>query len=106
MRETRNATSVHDLPAISPERLRLIRLARLLAWSSLAWMTLEGAVAITAGLVAGSIALIGFGIDSAIEGIASVIVVWRFTGSRTAPKRRKSAPRNSWLRASFCWRPT
>ena len=36
-----------------------------------------------AGLVAGSIALVGFGLDSAIEGLASVIVVWRFTGSRT-----------------------
>ena len=46
-------------------------------------MTLEGAVAITAGIVAGSVALVGFGIDSAIEGMASVIVIWRFTGSRT-----------------------
>ena len=46
-------------------------------------MALEGAVAIVAGIVAGSIALIGFGIDSAIEGFASVVIVWRFTGSRT-----------------------
>ena len=45
-------------------------------------MALEGAVAIIAGIVAGSIALIGFGIDSAIEGFASVVIVWRFTGSR------------------------
>jgi divalent metal cation (Fe/Co/Zn/Cd) transporter len=45
-------------------------------------MTLEGAVAITAGVAAGSIALIGFGIDSAIEGLASGIIIWRFTGSR------------------------
>jgi divalent metal cation (Fe/Co/Zn/Cd) transporter len=44
---------------------------------------LEGAVAVVAGIVAGSIALIGFGIDSAIEGFASVIIVWRFTGWRT-----------------------
>jgi divalent metal cation (Fe/Co/Zn/Cd) transporter len=46
-------------------------------------MTAEGAVAIGAGIVAGSIALIGFGIDSAIEGLASVIIIWRFSGSRT-----------------------
>jgi divalent metal cation (Fe/Co/Zn/Cd) transporter len=46
-------------------------------------MALEGAVAIIAGIVAGSIALIGFGIDSAIEGFASVVIVWRFTGTRT-----------------------
>jgi divalent metal cation (Fe/Co/Zn/Cd) transporter len=46
-------------------------------------MALEGLVAVVAGIAAGSIALIGFGIDSAIEGFASVIIVWRFTGRRT-----------------------
>ena len=60
-----------------------VRLARLLAWISLGWMTVEGAVGIAAGVAAGSVALIGFGLDSAIEGFASVIVIWRFTGSRT-----------------------
>jgi divalent metal cation (Fe/Co/Zn/Cd) transporter len=55
---------------------------RLLSWLSLAWMTVEGVVAVTAGIVAGSIALIGFGLDSAIEGLASVIIIWRFTGTR------------------------
>ena len=55
---------------------------KLLSWLSLAWMTVEGAVAIAAGIVAGSIALVGFGLDSAIEGFASVIVIWRFTGDR------------------------
>jgi len=45
-------------------------------------MTLEGAIAILAGVLAGSVALIGFGIDSAIEGFASAIIVWRFTGAR------------------------
>ena len=49
-------------------------------------MAFEGLVAIAAGLVAGSIALIGFGIDSAIEGFASVIIVWRFTGWRALSK--------------------
>jgi divalent metal cation (Fe/Co/Zn/Cd) transporter len=64
------------------ERDRLIARAKALSWLSLAWMTVEGAVAITAALMAGSVALLGFGIDSAIEGIASVIVIWRFTGGR------------------------
>src|SRR3954451_9494806 len=58
------------------------RRARFLAWLSLAWMTVEGAVGIAAGLAAGSIALVGFGLDSAIEGFASVIIIWRFTGQR------------------------
>src|SRR5450755_466999 len=66
----------------SGERDRLIGRAKALSWLSLAWMTVEGAVAISAALVAGSVALLGFGIDSAIEGLASVIVIWRFTGSR------------------------
>src|SRR5215210_7277548 len=60
----------------------LARRARVLSWLSLAWMTVEGGVAISAGLVASSIALVGFGLDSAIEGFASLVIVWRFTGSR------------------------
>ena len=62
---------------------RLANRAKLLSWLSLAWMTVEGAVAIGAGIVASSIALVGFGLDSAIEGFASLVIVWRFTGHRT-----------------------
>ncbi len=71
----------------SAEYLRLARRAKWLSWASLGYMALEGLVAIVAGIVAGSIALIGFGIDSAIEGFASVIIVWRFTGSRVLSER-------------------
>jgi divalent metal cation (Fe/Co/Zn/Cd) transporter len=67
----------------SPAYLREARKARWLSWASLGYMAIEGAVAVAAGIVAGSIALIGFGLDSAIEGFASVIIVWRFTGWRT-----------------------
>jgi divalent metal cation (Fe/Co/Zn/Cd) transporter len=67
----------------SPAYLREARKAKWLSWASLIYMALEGAVAIVAGIVAGSIALIGFGIDSAIEGFASIVIVWRFTGWRT-----------------------
>ena len=69
-------------PLAAAERDRLIRRAKLLAWGSLVWMTAEGAIAIAAGIAAGSIALIGFGIDSAIEGMASVVIIWRFWGAR------------------------
>jgi divalent metal cation (Fe/Co/Zn/Cd) transporter len=70
-------------PALTPERYaQLARRVKLLSWLSLAWMSVEGVVAIAAGIVASSIALIGFGLDSAIEGLASVIIIWRFTGSR------------------------
>ncbi len=83
--------SITPLPVARPARAaapdratveRLARRARLLSWLSLAWMTVEGAVAIAAGFVAGSVALVGFGLDSAIEGFASAVIVWRFTGHR------------------------
>ncbi len=69
-------------PISLEERHRLAARVRLLSWVSLAYMAAEGAIAILAGVLAGSIALIGFGIDSAIEGFASAIIVWRFTGHR------------------------
>src|SRR6266699_7067162 len=62
---------------------RAARRALLLSWLSLAYMAAEGAIAIIAAVIAGSVALLGFGLDSAIEGLASVIIVWRFTGTRT-----------------------
>ena len=80
---TQQLTALGPTPASrSAEWLRAARRARLLSWISLVWMGAEGAIAITAGVLAGSIALIGFGIDSAIEGVASLVIVWRFTGSR------------------------
>jgi divalent metal cation (Fe/Co/Zn/Cd) transporter len=66
----------------SSEYARAARRVRQLSWVSLVWMGAEGLIAVVAGILAGSIALIGFGIDSAIEGFASAIIVWRFTGSR------------------------
>lgn len=69
-------------PAAREERLRLAARARRLSWASLAYMVLEGGVGILAGVMAGSVALVGFGLDSAIEGFASAVIVWRFTGHR------------------------
>ena len=61
-----------DSPAVpgSAEWLRLARLARVLSWATLAWMGVEGGVAIGAAIVAGSVALLGFGLDCGIEAIA------------------------------------
>ena len=81
--------STRELPLIRPAAVRSAdwhrnaRRARLLSWVSLFWMTIEGAVGVFSGIVAGSIALQAFGISSAVEGLASVIVIWRFTGART-----------------------
>jgi divalent metal cation (Fe/Co/Zn/Cd) transporter len=64
------------------ERRKLERQARLLAWGGIGYHVLEAAVAIGAGLAAGSIALIGFGADSLIESLAGFVVLWLFTGAR------------------------
>ena len=72
------------LAAGSADWLKLAALARLLSWLTLAWMGIEGGVAIGAAIVAGSVALLGFGLDSGIEAMASIIVIWRFTGTRLA----------------------
>ena len=75
-------TSAEQQSLDARERDRLIRRAKTLSWLSLAHMTAEGTIAITAALLAGSVALLGFGLDSAIEALASIIVIWRFTGTR------------------------
>lgn len=78
-----STTDAPPVAAISRQRYRdLARRVRLLSWLSLAAMSVEGVVAIVAGVAAGSIALVGFGLDSAVEGFASVVIIWRFTGSR------------------------
>jgi divalent metal cation (Fe/Co/Zn/Cd) transporter len=76
-------TTAPSTATASPEWFAAARRAKFLSWLSLVWMGLEGGIAIAAGIMAGSIALIGFGIDSAIEGFASVVIIWRFTGART-----------------------
>jgi divalent metal cation (Fe/Co/Zn/Cd) transporter len=69
--------------ALAPEeRVRLVRRARLLAWGGNAWHLVEFAIAVGAGVAAGSIALIGFGFDSLIESLAGFIILWRFGASR------------------------
>jgi divalent metal cation (Fe/Co/Zn/Cd) transporter len=68
------------------ERERLVRRARLLAWSGNAWHFLEFAIAIGAGIAASSIALIGFGFDSLIESLAGFIIIWRFGVRRLDPE--------------------
>ncbi|MGI8591358.1 MAG: hypothetical protein ACR2M5_10290 [Nakamurella sp.] len=66
-----------------PEWGRAARRAQALSWVSLLWMTGEGVLGLVAGLRAGSISLLGWALGSVIEGLAAVIVIWRFTGSRT-----------------------
>jgi divalent metal cation (Fe/Co/Zn/Cd) transporter len=68
--------------------MRLIRRARLLAWIGLGWHGIEAAVAIGAGVIAGSVALVGFGADSLIELAAGLVVLWRLASARAITERR------------------
>jgi divalent metal cation (Fe/Co/Zn/Cd) transporter len=70
-------------PAHDRAWLRTARRARLLSWASLAWMTVEGVVGLIAGLDANALSVIIWAASSFVEGLASAIVIWRFTGART-----------------------
>src|SRR3954470_14283446 len=69
-------------PARDADWERAARMAVLLSWASLFYMGIEGGVGVWQGVAAGSIALAGWGLASFIEGVASAIIVWRFTGTR------------------------
>jgi divalent metal cation (Fe/Co/Zn/Cd) transporter len=69
-------------PARDPGWHRAARTAVLLSWASLFYMAIEGGVGVWQGVTAGSVALVGWGLASFIEGIASAVIVWRFTGAR------------------------
>jgi divalent metal cation (Fe/Co/Zn/Cd) transporter len=85
VRLTRVTVGVQPLlrpPLSPPERDRLVRRARLLAWGGIGWHFTEAAIAVGAGIAASSIALVGFGADSLIEALAGFILIWRFAGRR------------------------
>jgi divalent metal cation (Fe/Co/Zn/Cd) transporter len=69
-------------------RPALVRRGLWLNYFTIAYNTIEAVVSLAAGLVAGSVALIGFGVDSAIEVTASLTAQWRLRSDRD-PERRK-----------------
>jgi divalent metal cation (Fe/Co/Zn/Cd) transporter len=84
------ATHVHaptDLTAA--DKTRLGRRAQLLAGASVGYNVVETIIAITAGLAAGSVALVGFGLDSTVEVSSGLIILWQFR--HTVPESRERA---------------
>jgi divalent metal cation (Fe/Co/Zn/Cd) transporter len=77
---------VGDL-SVEPDRHRRQRIALGLAWATIAWNTVEAVVAIVAGAVASSIALVGFGLDSTVEVLSASVIVWQMT--RDGPEDRE-----------------
>jgi divalent metal cation (Fe/Co/Zn/Cd) transporter len=70
-------------------RAGLHRRARALAWATIAYNTLEGVVAVGAGLAAGSVALVSFGLDSAVEVLSAAAVAWQFGGGSDPEQRER-----------------
>ncbi|HEX9358541.1 MAG TPA: cation transporter [Streptosporangiaceae bacterium] len=79
--------------AATSSTTRLRRRGFWLEYASMAWMTAEAAVAITAGILASSIALTGFGLDSVIEFFAAAIVIWQLRGEIAGQERETRAVR-------------
>ena len=75
-------TQVMDRPA-------LIRRGKLLEYATIGYNSLEGIIAIAAGLMAGSIALVGFGFDSVIEVISGATLLWRLHADVDEEKRER-----------------
>jgi divalent metal cation (Fe/Co/Zn/Cd) transporter len=74
--------AIVQVHAPTDDRARWVRRARLLAWAGVGWHGVEAAVAVGAGVAAGSFALIGFGADSLIEAAAGLVVLWLFAAPR------------------------
>jgi divalent metal cation (Fe/Co/Zn/Cd) transporter len=80
-------TAVKESPIAADERQRLRRRAFLLEYATIGWNLFEGGAAVAAGIIAGSVALLAFGLDSMIEVFASIVVVWQLRGGGEARER-------------------
>ena len=91
-------------PAPAPGRdegwLRAAKRARQLSWASLAWMSVEGIVGLVAGFEANSLSLIIWASSSFVEGLASMTIIWRFTGSRMHSDTSERTAQK-WVAGSF-----
>ncbi|MGZ4622756.1 MAG: cation diffusion facilitator family transporter [Blastococcus sp.] len=86
-----SATQAHERPALTDaERARLGRRAQLLAGVSVTYNVVEAVVAVSAGIVAGSVALVGFGLDSVVEVSSGLIILWQFRHRLPESRERRA----------------
>ncbi|HEX4813623.1 MAG TPA: cation transporter [Nonomuraea sp.] len=86
--------------------MRAARAARALSVATLAWLGVESTLGLAAGLAAHSVALIGWALSALVEAAASLIVLWRFTGTRTMSPNAEATARRAialsfWLLAPY-----
>jgi divalent metal cation (Fe/Co/Zn/Cd) transporter len=92
-------------PASAPvavDRAALVARGRRLEYFTIAWNGFEAAVALVSGLLAGSIALVGFGLDSVIESISAGILLWRLR-AEDDPLRRERTERTAHRMVGICF---
>jgi len=70
-------------------RAALVRRGRYLEYFTIGYNSLEGLIAVTAGLIAGSIALVGFGFDSLIEVTSGAVLLWRLNADIDEERRER-----------------
>jgi divalent metal cation (Fe/Co/Zn/Cd) transporter len=75
----------------SSARAGMVRQGRKLEYLTIGWNLLEGAVAVGAGVVAGSTALVGFGFDSFIESLSGGALLWRLRSDEDSERRERIA---------------
>lgn len=69
------------------DSVALSRRARGLAWVTLVWNVAEAVIAISAGAAANSMALIGFGLDSSMEVMSAIVIIWQLHGLKESRER-------------------
>ena len=79
-----------------------VRRGKRLEYVTIAWNSLEALVSIAAGLVAGSVSLVGFGLDSLIEVTSGAALLWRLHGDQNA-ERREAAERRTLKIVGWCF---
>jgi len=84
------------------DRQAVVRRGRRLTWATIAYNSLEAVLAIGAGLIAGSVALVGFGVDSVIELSSSAAGLWRLHSDESVADRERSE-RHALLAIGTCF---
>jgi divalent metal cation (Fe/Co/Zn/Cd) transporter len=77
-------------PSAALDRTALVARGKRLEYFTIGWNGFEAVVALVSGLVAGSIALMGFGLDSVIETVSAVILLWRLRAEEDAARRERA----------------
>jgi cation diffusion facilitator family transporter len=80
--------------SVAQSRDALLNRGLLLEYITVGWNIVEGVIAVTAGVLAGSPALIGFGADSVVESISGGVLIWRLAGERSGRHDEEAVERN------------